>query len=555
MSHSKIHIRLSVLVPLVITAMLGAYPAQLIAKTETDELLVDKADVKITMDLQDVSLRDVLKMLSVQSGTNFIASEAVADRKLTLYLDNVPLRDALDKIFKVNNLTYDLDTESNIFTVKDWGKPSIELDTRVYFLKYIRVTNSRLNEGLSAGTSSASSSSTAGASAAPSTSSSGSSDSGSTTANGLKYALNSVVSEYGKIVEDPATNSMIVTDMPSKFPVIEQLVAKLDVPIPQVMIEVEVLDVDKSAVDKLGVKWPESIAKMDITGTRVTRFPFWGGGYQHSGERLAPEQTAGGWENVSWPGTDWGPTIFSIINSQLSLNLLRTLNSTKFLARPKLFVLNNETAEVKLSANEAIGSGSTTQGQGDASSTTVQAERAETGVTLQVTPQISMATGEITMILNPKVKEAVLSSITLSTTSGSTLVTQPLKDVEERSVKSTVRVRDGQTVVLGGLIRNKDLLAKTQVPFFADIPFLGMLFRHKDTSGSKDREILVFITPKIIKSYMPSARGGSFAAPRRLSERKQDEFIAPSSALAQDPNRNEIVSRALGMYESRNIAK
>ena len=65
-------------------------------------------------------------MLSVQSGMNFIASEAVAERKMTLYLDNVKLQDAMDKIFKINNLSYELDPSSNIFTIKDWGTPSLE---------------------------------------------------------------------------------------------------------------------------------------------------------------------------------------------------------------------------------------------------------------------------------------------------------------------------------------------------------------------------------------------------------------------------------------------
>ena len=183
--------------------------------------LGNKGDVKITLDLKDASLRDVLKMLSVQSGLNFISSEAVADRRITLFLDNVMLKAAMDKIFSVNNLTYELDRESNIFIVKDWGKPSLELDTRVYFLKHIAVTNSRI------GTASA----------------------------GMRDALGSVVSTSGKIIEDPATNSIIITDMPSKFPVIEKVITNLDVPVAQVMIEVEILDVDKSDVDKLGLKF------------------------------------------------------------------------------------------------------------------------------------------------------------------------------------------------------------------------------------------------------------------------------------------------------------
>lgn len=511
--------------------ILSANPKRLIAEADIGELFTDKESVRVTLDLQDASLRDVLKMLSVQSGLNFIASEAVADRKLTLYLDNVPIRDAMDKIFRVNNLVYELDSESNIFTVKDWGKPGIELDTRVYFLKYIRVANSLLNQGLSAGSSTGSASTASFAGSISTTSSAGSSASG---INGLKDALGMVISEYGKIIEDPATNSMIITDMPSKFQILEQLIAKLDVPIPQVMIEVEILDVAKSDVDKLGIKFtPSDDGWFKYSGPNLggTYFPFVSDTFRKAAAKTAPTP-------ASWTMGGLG----------FILEFLSTRSTTKFLARPKLFVLNNETAELKLSSNEAIGSSTTTQGQGTASSTSATAERAETGVVLQVTPQISMATGEITMILNPTVKEAIDSSISLGA--------QKLKDVEERSVKSTVRTKDGETIIIGGLIRQKNPLVKTKVPFLGDIPIMGLFFRHKTTAGSSDREILVFITPKIIKSSRDFAGGGRQLSARMLGERKQDDFISGERSRTISAERQEVVSQALGMYEAKhNIGK
>ncbi len=488
----------------------------LFAETAVDDLLVDKENVKITMDLQNAQLKDVLKMLSVQSGLNFIASEAVAERELTLYLDNVELKDAMDKIFKANNLSYDLDEENRIFIVKDWGKPEIELDTRIYFLKYIRVGNSRLNEGVS-------SSSGGSSSGGGSSSSSGGSSSGSGS-NGLKDSLSAIISKDGKIIEDPATNSIVITDMPNKFKIIEQIIAKLDVPIPQVMIEVEILDVDKSDVDRLGIKFSSSSTQgiFSYTGPNLggTYFPFVSDTFRKAGAKTAPT-----------PGS-WTMQGFGFIADFLS-----TRSSTKFLARPRLFVLNNETAELKLSSNEAIGSTTTTQGQGAASTTSTAAERAETGVTFLVTPQVSMATGEITMVLQPKIKEAV---------NGLTIGSQQTKDVEERSVTSTIRVKDGETVMLGGLIRKKNPLTITKFPFFADIPIVGIFFRHKDTTGTKDREIIVFITPKIVKSQAqmftanPSTR-------KILGERQQDSFISAE--------RKEIIAQSLGTYEAaKNLA-
>ncbi len=93
------------------------------------------AEPEISLDFQDVGLKDILKVFSIQSGLNFIASEAVQDRKITLYLDKVPLKKAMDKLFGANNLTYELDRDANIFIVKDWGKLRVEPVTRVFGLK------------------------------------------------------------------------------------------------------------------------------------------------------------------------------------------------------------------------------------------------------------------------------------------------------------------------------------------------------------------------------------------------------------------------------------
>ena len=87
------------------------------------------AEPAISMDFKDANLKDILKAFSIQSGLNFIASEAVQERKVTLYLDNVPLTQAMDKIFSANNLSYELDKDANIFVVKEWGKMETETVT------------------------------------------------------------------------------------------------------------------------------------------------------------------------------------------------------------------------------------------------------------------------------------------------------------------------------------------------------------------------------------------------------------------------------------------
>lgn len=444
----------------------------------------DKLEKRITMDLKGVSLMDTLKILSVQSGLNFIASEAVNERKITLYLDDVTVKDAMDEIFTANNLTYDFKPEKGIFIVKDWGSPSLEKETRVYTLKYASVSNART--GAASG--------------------------------GMKDALTTMVSAEGKIIEDPLTNSFIITDIPNKFASIERVIKKLDVFVPQVMIEAEILDVDKSDVDKLGFKF---------SGTDWLKYtgPDFGSVFPFTGNTLKKGLTGhstGGDSQAAW----------DMSGLSFALDFLQSRTNTKFLARPTIFVLNNETAELKLSADEVVGSITVTQGQGSASSTTTSAERVETGVSLKVTPQVSMSTGEITLVLEPVVRETI---------SGLEVGTQTTKDIEERSMKSVIRIKDGTTVLLGGLIRNKSTISRSNVPFLSSVPVLGMLFRHKEDGPRKDREILVFITPWIITDSSKIARWRGKSPNIMLREFSSDNLL--------NDDKEDAVTRALEQYK------
>ncbi|NQT28710.1 MAG: hypothetical protein HQ570_03845, partial [Candidatus Omnitrophica bacterium] len=108
------------------------------------DYLLDSFDRKVSLDLEGARLVDVLKMLSQQINLNFISTEAVEERILTLYMEDVPLRQAMDVIFKANNLAYDYYLDSNIFIVKELGKPTLELKTKIYQLKYVRLKSSKM---------------------------------------------------------------------------------------------------------------------------------------------------------------------------------------------------------------------------------------------------------------------------------------------------------------------------------------------------------------------------------------------------------------------------
>ncbi|HLD88470.1 MAG TPA: secretin N-terminal domain-containing protein, partial [Candidatus Omnitrophota bacterium] len=218
----------------------------------------DAGSRKVSMDFKDAALMDVLKIFSQQSGMNFIAAQDVSARKVTLFMENIPVKDALDKILDANDLTYTMDPDSDVFIVRSKPSSKGETVTRVYPLKYASVPSSKIKNTISI-TNNAPSSSLGSSSLSSGISSmglSGSSSSGNS--GGIFAAVKAVLSKSGTLVEDARTNSLIVTDVESQFGLIEITIAKLDVPVPQILIEVEMLDVSKVTSDLMGVKFGNS---------------------------------------------------------------------------------------------------------------------------------------------------------------------------------------------------------------------------------------------------------------------------------------------------------
>ncbi|MFH0877907.1 MAG: secretin N-terminal domain-containing protein [Candidatus Omnitrophota bacterium] len=416
---------------------------------------------KISMDFKDANLKNVLKVFSEQAGLNFIAAQSVQDRPVTLYLNEVPLQDALKKIMEANNLKYELEPGGNIFLVKDSGKPVLELVTKIYNLRFARLKDSPLDKAIERGLED------------PLTQLSGSAGSSAGSASrpgGIEETVKNVLSGNGKLVVDTRTNSLIVTDVAPQFEVIDQVIALLDVPAYQIMIEVEMLDVNKETLDQLGVLMSETM--MELTGaSRGTRFPF------HTIGMANPPSAA--------PSFSYGS--LSAAGFSATLELLKTDTDTKFLARPRILSTANETAEIRIATNEVIGVKVTFDDAGNISSE--EAERAITGIILKVTPQVDIQNGMITMFVQPSVSETKESSITIAG------ITQ--RDPEVRTSATTLTVKSGDTIVVGGLIRNKETTVRTSVPFLGDLPLIGAFFRHKNKE-IKERELLVFLTPRIV---------------------------------------------------------
>ncbi len=483
--------------------------------------LID-SEKTVSMDLQEADLKDVLKIFSIQSGLNFIASEALRDRKVTLYLDSVPIQEAMVRIFKANKLNYEYDEDANIFTVNyadDVMEP--EMVTKVYQLKFRSVSSANLEKeklklftGASVTSGQLSGTSDGGASA------SAANESGTNILDALKQLL----SKNGKISEDNKTNSIIITDLSSRFPVIDEVITLLDIPQPQVMLEVEMLDVNKDVVDKMGFHFGTATEPNPFTfilSSPLRNSKSFIGNLDLRGADLGTPDVAG---NVIM-----GRTLAMV------LDYFNQQSDTKYLARPRILTLNNETAEIGITKDEIVSSQLKTETiVGGPTITSTEYQRATSlsltpegiGIFLRVTPQINLETGEINLVINPKTSSTTASTVITSTT-------QQARDPEVRSTKSIIKVFDGETVVLGGLIHQEKQEVDSKLPILGDIPILGALFRRKDVSKNLERELLVFITPRIMKERgirlaqggQPLTAGSAYQSPQSLAAPNRKQAI------------------------------
>ena len=440
-------------------AAAAAVSVQAASMDSGSTFLYPRYSKKISMDFQEAPLVDVLKIFSQQTGYNLISSENLASRKITVYLDDVPVDQALEQILKSNNLTYELQSDSDIYIVKPLSRPDVEMITRVYPLKHATVTTSKILKTLIINT--------------------GDDEDAEIEVEadentyGIFAAVKAILTEKGNLIEDPRTNSLIISDIATNFTRIENTIARLDVPVPQILIEVEMLEVTKEIVDKIGIKHGQT--PLTFSGAQRDHVYPW-----NQNDLLR--------KGYFFEEAEYRVGTIDASGLTMALDLLRTDKDTKSLARPRILTLNNQPAQIKISTDEAIGSKTQTTSAEGVGASSVEAERVETGVFLTVTPQANILTGEIMMAVFPKVVIA---------RTGGTFNSITFKDPEERGTQSLLKVQSGDTIVIGGLIRTESDNIQTKIPILGDIPFFGAPFRHKDKTKT-ERELIIFITPHMM---------------------------------------------------------
>ncbi len=403
--------------------------------------------------LQDVPIRFALQILADEQGFNLVAGEAVAGN-ISLRLDGVPWRQALELVLRAGNLAYRMEGDVMYVTTAEamalqreqelaaarQALESAPLVTELLQVNYAdAATLLELVRGVGAGDAPA-------------------------PAGGQ-----GLLSHRGSASVDVRTNTMIVRDLEQNLAAVRDLLASLDVPVRQVLIEARIVNVSTEYSREFGIRWGAASA------------PTPGSGFRYGIDRgLAPAQrqdelafdlgmAAGTSFNIGYTGNS------DLI--ELELAAIESSGNGEIIARPKVTTQDKVTAEIRSGVRVPYQS----QAGGAAGGSVTQFEDAV--LLLRVTPRIT-PDGQINMQL--EIRQDSISP---------TIVGVP--SINTNEVITSALVDDGETIVLGGVFREEATAAEAKTPILGDIPYLEWLFK-RTVSDTRRTELLIFITPGIV---------------------------------------------------------
>jgi general secretion pathway protein D len=280
-----------------------------------------------------------------------------------------------------------------------------------------------------------------------------------------------------RVLADDVKNALVVLAKPRDYRLVETALRKLDIVPLQVLIEATILEVQLNDNLRYGVEWyfkyGDSKAAFSRQGTRESPLapPF---------GRLARDVVT-----ASLPGFSY---FFQSSGVNVVVNALNAVSDVNVVSSPQLFVLDNQTGTLQVGDQVPITTQSSVSTLNPDAPIVNSVEYRDTGVILSVTPRVN-ASGLVSLDVIQEVSDAVPT-----TTSD---ISSPT--IQQRRIESTVAVQSGETVALGGLIRDRRIDANQGVPYLSKIPVLGWLFGVSDEAASRT-ELLVLITPRVVSS-------------------------------------------------------
>jgi general secretion pathway protein D len=380
----------------------------------------------VTLQFRDANLRMVMEAISKTTSLNVMFDKDVkSDLKVTIFVRDTPVEEAIDLILMQTQTTKRIMSENSILIYPDTetkGREYAELKIRRFAL-----TNADPKQAM---------------------------------------AMVKTIVKTKDMFIDEKTNALIVRDTPQIIRLVEKLVATMDQPEPEVMLEVDVMEVSRDRLLALGVDLPTSIGAIS-NGLTLGQFK-------------------------ALTGSNF------TVNGDISAQAKRTDSDINDLATPRIRVRNKEKAKflvgdrLPVISTAAVPGTGTTGATGSSAVYNTNVQYVEVGIKIEVEPTI-YADGEVAIKLslevssnggqNPEAAKTGTIAYTIST----------------RSVNTVLRLKDGQTEIIGGLIQDQDRAAATRIPGLGDIPLLGRLFGLQTDTKNK-KEIILSITPRIVRS-------------------------------------------------------
>lgn len=412
----------------------------------------------ISLDFQDVPVRQVLQIIAQVNGFNLVTTDTVTGN-VTISLSGVPWDQALDMILKIKGL--DKRLEGNILLIA----PTEELTARetqqlqskqqVAELAPLVSTNVQINYAKA-----------------------------QDLAAILKGTENSILTPRGSVAVDERTNTLLLRDTQTSIDEAKLLVKALDIPIKQVLIESRMVTVRDNASESLGVQWglSDTINNGAVSGSLTGADSIASGVVPSISDRLNVSLP------VSEPAGSIGIQIARLLDGtiiDLELSALESENKGEVIASPRITVANQHEAYIEQGTEipyvEATSSGATS----------VEFKKAV--LSLKVTPHI---TPDSRIIMDLVVTQDTRGD-TVTTSTGDAVA------IDTQEISTQVLVENGETIVLGGIFQQSSSDDVRKVPLLGDLPFVGYLFKNTSEILEK-RELLIFVTPKILTDELRS---------------------------------------------------
>lgn len=430
---------------------------------------------RLSLNFQDIEVRAVLQLIADFTGLNLVASDTV-EGSITLRLENVPWDQALDIVLRAKGL--DSRQDGNVLLVAPIAeiaeREAMQVEAnrqleelaplRTEFIR-VRYADAQTLFSLFGGDSSGGGVGEGG---------------GSTT---------SILSARGSAIVDTRTNTIILTDTDEKILAFRELVNQIDIPIRQVMIEARIVIANTDFREELGVRWGGAGVRTIEDGSQVLQF---GGqrnvfadggplGFFNGQNDLDLDDTLSVDLGVAAATTNLGVAFLSdSALVDLELSALENEGHGEIVSQPKVITGDKQTAMIRSGEEIAYQEAS-------ASGATAVAFK-EAVLSLQVTPQITP-------------DDRVILDLIVSQDSRGDIVAGGIPTIDVTSLETQVLVNNGQTLVLGGIFQMNSIEREERVPVLGSLPIVGNAFRNTIDSREK-REILIFITPKIISDTL-----------------------------------------------------